>query len=74
MFDANQEVSCVCAGHKGEYVRDPDCSVCNDADDEPAETPACPVCGDETLPLGTLGRRAHFRCRACGAGCSVRVA
>lgn len=41
---------------------------------EPVECPSCPVCGGETNHLGDLGRRAHFRCRACGSNCSVRLA
>jgi hypothetical protein len=26
----------------------------------------CPVCGGPGLPLGTLGKRSHFRCQDCG--------
>lgn len=41
-------------------------------DDAPdVECPSCSVCGGETKPLGTLGRREHFRCTACGMDCSV---
>lgn len=28
--------------------------------------PQCPACGDEGNSLGSLGKREHFRCRACG--------
>jgi hypothetical protein len=36
------------------------------ADTEAVEPPACPACGGPGVPLGALGRRAHFRCRNCG--------
>lgn len=26
----------------------------------------CPVCDGEGVPLGALGNRMHYRCRACG--------
>lgn len=26
----------------------------------------CPVCGEETTPIGVLGRVGHYRCRYCG--------
>ncbi len=75
MFDdMNREVSCICVGHKGEYHYDPDCPVCDPVPPALEATPACPACGGETYPLGALGRRAHFRCRACGSDCSERVA
>lgn len=31
--------------------------------DEPAE---CSACGGMLIPLGALGNRTHYRCRACG--------
>lgn len=34
--------------------------------DAPAAA-ACPVCGGGAGPLGRLGRRRHWLCRACGA-------
>jgi hypothetical protein len=40
---------------------------------EPVEAPECPQCHGETYHLGDLGRRAHFRCRACGWNTSVRI-
>ncbi len=75
-YDADREVSCICVGHKGEYVRDPECAVCNaeEAEMEPVECPACPACHGETKHLGTLGRRDHFRCVGCGSDCSTRAA
>lgn len=76
-YDADREVSCICVGHKGEYVRDPECPVCaaeEEPEPEPVECPACPQCGGETAVLGVLGRRVHFRCRACGWDCSERAA
>jgi tRNA(Ile2) C34 agmatinyltransferase TiaS len=30
------------------------------------DTPECPCCGGDGVPLGTLGLRTHVRCRACG--------
>ncbi len=42
-----------------------------EADGEPVETPACPACGGEGLPLGILGRLAWFRCRDCGTEFSL---
>ena len=27
---------------------------------------ACPVCAGESYPLGKLGSRVHYCCRACG--------
>jgi hypothetical protein len=33
--------------------------------DQP-EVVDCPACGGDSYPLGTLGRREHFRCRDCG--------
>lgn len=33
----------------------------------------CPVCQGELLFMGALGQRNHFRCRDCGAECSVLV-
>jgi hypothetical protein len=35
-------------------------------DDAPG---GCPLCGGPLVPLGTLGRVEHFRCRDCGADC-----
>jgi hypothetical protein len=35
-------------------------------DDEDDDDVYCPLCGGEGVPLGTLGRRAHYRCRNCG--------
>jgi hypothetical protein len=36
-------------------------------DDDPLdENPTCPQCGGPGVPLGTLGKLAHFRCRNCG--------
>ena len=29
-------------------------------------SPACPVCAGESYPLGKLGSRVHYCCRACG--------
>ncbi len=26
----------------------------------------CPTCGGDGVPLGTLGKLDHFRCRHCG--------
>lgn len=26
----------------------------------------CPVCNYSNEPMGTLGNRVHYRCRACG--------
>lgn len=26
----------------------------------------CPYCGEVNEPLGKLGNRVHYRCRACG--------
>jgi tRNA(Ile2) C34 agmatinyltransferase TiaS len=26
----------------------------------------CGICGGELVLMGQLGRKAHFRCRACG--------
>lgn len=40
------------------------CGHCED--DEPLENPECPACGGPGVPLGSLGRRMHFRCRNCG--------
>jgi hypothetical protein len=36
--------------------------------------PACGACGGELIPLGSLGAREHFRCRACGLGSSQLAA
>ena len=38
-------------------------------EDEPEEddAPVCPVCAGESYPLGKLGSRVHYCCRACGA-------
>jgi len=33
---------------------------------DPDENPTCPQCGGPGVPLGTLGKLAHFRCRNCG--------
>lgn len=33
---------------------------------EPMDNPECPACGGPGVPLGSLGRRMHFRCRNCG--------
>jgi len=68
---------CICVGHKGEYVRDPACPKCNEEDEaqEPIMPSACPSCGCEAAhSLGTLGRRAHFRCVGCGNDYSERLA
>lgn len=35
-------------------------------DDDQEEQPPCPVCDGYGEPLGTLGRRTHYRCRYCG--------
>jgi hypothetical protein len=32
--------------------------------------PTCPVCAGPGVPLGTLGRRAWYRCRNCGTDSS----
>lgn len=32
---------------------------------------ACPSCTTINAPMGTLGRRLHYRCRACGQQWSV---
>jgi tRNA(Ile2) C34 agmatinyltransferase TiaS len=26
----------------------------------------CPMCNEANLPMGSLGRTNHYRCRACG--------
>lgn len=43
----------------------------DDADDPEAEAEAeaapCPACGAENAPMGKLGRKTHYNCRACGA-------
>lgn len=33
----------------------------------------CPICDGEGVPLGELGNREHFRCRACGADFSTII-
>jgi hypothetical protein len=35
-------------------------------DDPEYETETCPCCDTENYPIGNLGYRAHYRCRACG--------
>ena len=35
-------------------------------EEEPEDNPECPVCAGPGVPLGTLGRLSHFRCRNCG--------
>lgn len=40
--------------------------------DEP-EQEDCPVCGCPNVPMGQLGTRTHFCCRACGMGFSTAV-
>jgi hypothetical protein len=42
------------------------CGHCPEDFDEPLENPECPACGGPGVPLGSLGRRMHFRCRNCG--------
>lgn len=66
--------SCICVGHKGAYVRDPECPVCSAEEPDPVTAPACPVCGGPTNHMGDLGRRSHYRCCNCGMDTSVRVA
>jgi len=34
-------------------------------DDSPDEY-SCPCCSEINFPIGNLGYRAHYRCRACG--------
>jgi len=42
---------------------------------EDDDLPVCPECHGYLIPLGSLGRVDHFRCRACGAdSCIVRGA
>lgn len=35
-------------------------------DDEQTVSADCPICGTESEPLGLLGTRLHYSCRACG--------
>lgn len=42
------------------------CGHCPEDFDEPLDNPECPACGGPGVPLGSLGRRMHFRCRNCG--------
>lgn len=42
------------------------CGHCPEDSDEPMENPPCPMCSGPGVPLGTLGRRKHFRCQDCG--------
>lgn len=42
-------------------------------DDDVEFDPECPACGGPGVPLGTLGRLAHFRCRDCGTNFSQDV-
>jgi hypothetical protein len=51
------------------HICDPCANARDDEEDEPdedAEPPECPACSGPGIALGTLGRRAHFRCRNCG--------
>lgn len=36
------------------------------ADQAVEDIAACPTCGAENAPMGTLGKRVHYRCRDCG--------
>jgi hypothetical protein len=38
--------------------------------DSDAAADSCAYCDGPLVQLGTLGNRAHFRCRHCGAECS----
>jgi len=50
----------------GKGVRPLNVSDNDDADDEYANVRECPSCGEENGPMGALGNRQHYRCRACG--------
>jgi len=43
-------------------------------DNSPEVEPCCPACGSMAAKvLGTLGRRAHYRCADCGMDYSEEV-
>jgi tRNA(Ile2) C34 agmatinyltransferase TiaS len=35
-------------------------------ENDPDNLDFCPVCDAESAPMGQLGNRLHYRCRACG--------
>jgi tRNA(Ile2) C34 agmatinyltransferase TiaS len=40
--------------------------VIDPSHEEPEPAHLCPVCGGESMKMGSLGKRSHYRCRACG--------
>lgn len=57
---------CICNGDTV-TVWDCPCDECQEIR-EPyeAENEACPACGNENAPTGSLGSREHYNCRDCG--------
>ena len=45
----------------------------NPRDDDGDDILPCNLCGGELVPLGTLGKLQHFRCRACGMESSTEL-
>lgn len=43
-------------------------------DIEEPEPSRCPMCDEANYPMGTLGNRRHYQCRACGSQWSFDVA
>lgn len=41
--------------------------------EEDTEDATCPECGGAGVPMGSMGSRAHYRCRNCGMGFSHEV-
>lgn len=60
---------CACAQHAQELI-DESVEAGDIYSNEPVE---CEVCSGQAEPIGALGNRLHYRCRACGADQSKEI-